>query len=91
MADVRMAKKSKLYGLIAMKARRKKIETTEFPDAMTVGQFLEVIMYEMKEVGLLDDIISQALEENIDPETVDDLPPEGILYCMIFPIISFYL
>lgn len=72
-----MAKHSRLFGLVGLKAKRKRIPTTEFPDSMTIAQFILIIMNDMKEIGIVEDCVKEALNEDIDIETVDDLPPEG--------------
>ena len=47
---------------------------------MNIAQFINVIMHEMASIGITTDIVERACkEEYIDPESVDDLPDDGVL------------
>lgn len=51
--------------------------TTPLQPHMTIAQLVQQTMCEMKRNAVLDHIVTQALQEDIDPLSVDYLTPEG--------------
>lgn len=45
-----------------------------------IEKLVQETMYEMKRNGVVDDIVTQALHEDIDSYSVHNLPPEGTNY-----------